>query len=47
MLPKEFTENKIVFPDAATIANGEFHSDVGEANIIYERYYEKLKAQNL
>ena len=47
LLPKEFTENKIVFPDAETIANGEFHSDVGEANIIYERYYEKLKAQNL
>ena len=47
LLPKEFTDNKIVFPDSATVENGEFHSDVGEANVLYERYYEKLKAQNL
>ncbi len=47
LLPKAFTENKMVFPSAETIANGEFHSDVGEASVLYERYFEKLKAQNL
>jgi spermidine/putrescine transport system substrate-binding protein len=47
LLPKSFTENKMIFPDAETIEKGEFHSDVGDANVIYERYFEKLKAQNI
>jgi len=44
LLDKELRENKTIFPDSKTIANGEFHTDVGTATAIYEKYWELLKS---
>lgn len=38
--------NKTVFPDSADIGNGEFQTDVGDAILVYEKYWEKLKTGN-
>lgn len=38
--------NKIVFPDSADIEKGEFQIDVGDAILVYEKYWEKLKTGN-
>lgn len=38
--------NKTVFPDEKDIAAGEFQTDVGDAILIYEKYWEKLKTGN-
>lgn len=44
LLDKELRDNKTIFPDSKTIANGEFHTDVGAATAIYEKYWELLKS---
>lgn len=44
LLPKETQQDATVFPSSATIAKGDFNTDVGEATLIYEKYWEKLKA---
>ena len=43
LLDEEVRNNKIIFPDAATVANGEFQTDVGDALKLYNDYWEKLK----
>lgn len=44
LMPKDLANNKITYPDAATLARGEVQTDVGpEANAIYEKYWELLK----
>lgn len=43
LMPKDFRENPIVYPDAATLKRGQFQTDVGDADRIYEKYLELLK----
>lgn len=44
LLDKETRDNKTIFPDDETVANGEFQTDVGEEALkLYNRYWEKLK----
>lgn len=38
--------NKTVFPDSTDIENGEFQVDVGDAILVYEKFWEKLKTGN-
>jgi len=44
LLDKETANNPTIFPDAKTIAAGEFHRDVGEAVLVYDKYWQLLKA---
>ncbi len=44
LLPREYTENKIIFPDETDVMKGEFTNDVGEAVKIYHRYWQLLKS---
>lgn len=43
LIPKEFRDNRMVFPGHDDLKNSEFQIDVGEATYIYERYWEMLK----
>lgn len=44
LLPKEVVGDKSLYPDAETIAKGEWQNDVGSASEIYETDFQKLKA---
>jgi spermidine/putrescine transport system substrate-binding protein len=44
LLDEELRNNKMVFPSAEDIARGSFHQDLGEAILLYEKYWELLKA---
>lgn len=44
LLPKEVVSDKSLYPDAETIAKGEWQNDVGSASEIYETDFQKLKA---
>ncbi|HOS98050.1 MAG TPA: extracellular solute-binding protein [Deltaproteobacteria bacterium] len=37
--------HKAVYPDAEVLKRGEFQADVGEAMLVYEKYWELLKTQ--
>jgi spermidine/putrescine transport system substrate-binding protein len=43
MMPEQLRTNPIVFPPAAEVEKGEFQSDVGDAILVYERFWERLK----
>jgi spermidine/putrescine transport system substrate-binding protein len=43
LLPKDFRDNRMVFPSQDDLKNSEFQIDVGEATYVYERYWELLK----
>ena len=43
LMEDELRNNKMVFPDPEVVAKGEFQLDVGDAILIYERYWERLK----
>ncbi|OQY57458.1 MAG: spermidine/putrescine ABC transporter substrate-binding protein PotD [Desulfobacteraceae bacterium 4572_88] len=45
LMNKAVRENITVYPDKATIEKAEFQTDVGDAILIYEKYWEKLKAE--
>jgi spermidine/putrescine transport system substrate-binding protein len=45
MLDPKTRNHKAVYPDEADLKRGEFQSDVGEAIMIYEKYWEMLKTQ--
>ncbi len=46
LLPKEITTNRTVYPTEEDLKNSEFQVDFGdEALKVYEKYWEKLKAQ--
>lgn len=47
MLEPDVKQNKTVYPDAKTVEAGEFQTDVGEAILVYERFWEKLKAGSM
>lgn len=44
LLDEDLRNNKIVFPDKSDIAKGSYHQDLGDAVLIYEKYWELLKA---
>lgn len=44
MMNPEVKNNPVVYPDAQTVNKGEFQVDVGEAILVYQKYWEKLKA---
>lgn len=43
LLPKNILHNTIIYPDKATLRRGQFQTDVGSADQIYEKYLELLK----
>lgn len=43
LLPKDFIEDQDVFPPQKVFDSGEWQNDVGEANVLYEQYFQKLK----
>ncbi|OPZ59972.1 MAG: Spermidine/putrescine-binding periplasmic protein precursor [Deltaproteobacteria bacterium ADurb.Bin510] len=45
MLAPAVRNNPAVYPDRATIKKGEFQNDVGDAILIYEKYWEMLKTE--
>jgi len=44
LLDEALRNNKTVFPDEEDIAKGSFHQDLGDAILIYEKYWELFKA---
>ena len=45
MLPPELKNNPTVYPDRSDLEKGEFQTDVGEALLVLETYWEKLKTR--
>jgi len=45
LMKPEIRDNRIVYPDDAAFNKGEFQTDVGDAILVYERLWEKLKAK--
>jgi spermidine/putrescine transport system substrate-binding protein len=43
-LDEALRTNKTVFPAAEDIAKGSFHQDLGDTVLVYEKYWELLKA---
>ena len=43
LMDQEVKDNPMIFPDSSIVEKGEFQTDVGDAILIYERYWEKLK----
>ncbi|MDD1791586.1 extracellular solute-binding protein [Enterovibrio makurazakiensis] len=44
LLPKAFKDDPSVYPPQEVMEKGEWQSSVGEANVLYEEYFQKLKA---
>lgn len=44
LLDEALRNNKMVFPDKTDIDKGSYHQDLGDAVLIYEKYWELLKA---
>ncbi|OBT16314.1 spermidine/putrescine ABC transporter substrate-binding protein PotD [Vibrio sp. UCD-FRSSP16_10] len=45
LLPKEFSENPNIYPPQEALDNGTWQDSVGDANVLYEEYYQKLKVE--
>ncbi len=43
-LPIEVIKNNTLYPDEEILKNGEWQDDVGNSNILYESYFQKLKS---
>lgn len=43
-LPAEIVNDNSLYPDEDTIRKGQWQDDVGDASVLYESYYQKLKA---
>jgi spermidine/putrescine transport system substrate-binding protein len=43
LLPKQITENRIAYPSAEDLKNAQLQQDVGDALVIFEKYWQKLK----
>ncbi|AKC32119.1 spermidine/putrescine ABC transporter substrate-binding protein PotD [Candidatus Pantoea carbekii] len=43
LLPKNVSEDPLLYPPATIIQNGEWENDVGNANVQYETLFQKLK----
>jgi len=46
LLPKEILNNPTIYPPKDIQDKGEFQEDVGDAIVIYEKYWEMLKLNN-
>ncbi len=46
LMPEALRNNPMIFPPPEVVEKGEFQSDVGEAILTYERYWERLKTGN-
>ncbi len=44
LLDEKTKNDPVIFPDKATLDAGEFHNDVGDAVLIYDKYWQLLKA---
>lgn len=44
LLLAEIVNDKSLYPDEETIRKGQWQDDVGDASVLYESYYQKLKA---
>lgn len=44
LLPAELRDNPVIFPPAEVLAHSEFQNDVGDAILVYEKYWHMLKA---
>lgn len=44
LLPEEMVNNPVLFPPKEEVQKGEVQADVGDAVLIYEKYWTKLKA---
>ena len=44
LLSEEVRQSEIIFPPIEVIRAGEFQTDVGEALVIYQKYWEKLRS---
>lgn len=44
LLPSDFINNTSVYPPQDVMENGEWQSSVGKASVLYEEYFQKLKA---
>ncbi len=43
LLPKEFAEDKNIFPPQSIMDSGFWQDEVGEASVLYEEYFQRLK----
>lgn len=46
LLPKEISKNSTLYPDENVLKNAEWQNDVGGANVLYESYFQLLKASH-
>ncbi len=46
LLSEEVRMSEVIFPPAEIVSAGEFQTDVGEALVIYQKYWEKLRSGN-
>nr|BET44352.1 MAG: spermidine/putrescine ABC transporter substrate-binding protein PotD [Candidatus Aschnera chinzeii] len=46
LLPINIINNKILYPNTEILRRGEWQNDVGNANILYEHYFQQLKTLN-
>ena len=43
LLPKSYRDNPVAYPDVITLKHGEMQQYIGKANLLYQKYWEKLK----
>ena len=41
--PKNVRDNKTIYPKKTTLARSELQSNIGSANVVYEKYWQLLK----
>mgnify|MGYP001818975126 CR=1 FL=1 len=44
LIDEDVRRSRTIFPSAEIISRGEFQTDVGEALVIYQKYWEKLRS---
>jgi spermidine/putrescine transport system substrate-binding protein len=44
LLPDDLRNSPVVFPPDEVVERSEFQNDVGDAILVYEQYWQKLKA---
>ena len=46
LLPKKFANDPSIFPPQKVMDSGTWQDEVGEASVIYDEYFQKLKVNN-
>jgi len=46
LLPKAFTNDTNIYPPQEVMDSGNWQDSVGEAGVLYEEYFQKLKVAN-